>query len=115
MVRRAPPDLRSPTEEGVIRLHPDARIELRAAWLWYGEVSAKLAARFQAEIDAAIAAIAQGPERWPRGKWDTRRFIFRRFKFVIVYRIRGEDILVYAAAHGRRRPEFWASRLDDIF
>lgn len=99
----------------MIRLHPDARVELRAAWLWYGEVSERLAADFQAEIDAAMVAIAEGPERWPRGKFDTRRYIVRRFKFVIVYRISGDDILVYAAAHGRRRPEFWAARLDGSF
>jgi toxin ParE1/3/4 len=99
----------------VIRVHPDARIELRAAWLWYGEVSDKLAAGFQDEIDAAMAAIAEGPERWPRDKFDTRRYVVRRFKFVLVYRVLGDDILIYAAAHGRRRPEFWVARLDDAF
>lgn len=99
----------------MIRLHPGARVELRAAWLWYGSVSDKLAASFQAEIDAGIAAITEGPDRWPRGKFDTRRYIVRRFKFVLVYRVCEDDILVYAAAHGRRRPEYWAARLDDAF
>ncbi len=99
----------------MIRVHPDARVELRAAWLWYGDVSDKLAADFQDEIDAAIAAITEGPDRWPRGKYDTRRYIVRRFKFVFVYRVSGDDILIYAASHGRRRPEYWAGRLDDAF
>lgn len=62
MEHRSPPDICRAAEEEVIRIHPDARIELRAAWLWYGDVSNKL-----------------------------------------------------AAAHGRRRPEFWAARLDDVF
>lgn len=99
----------------MIRVHPDARIELRAAWLTFGEVSERLATRFQSDIEAAFAAIEEGPLRWPRGTLGTRRYVVRRFHFVLVYRIHGEDILVFAASHGRRRPKYWANRLDHRF
>jgi hypothetical protein len=55
----------------VILIHPAARVELRAAWLVHGEVSERLAARFQGDIRSS------------------------------------------AAAHGRRRPQYRAARLDD--
>ena len=63
MEHRASPDIRHASKEEVIRLHPDARVELRAAWLWYAEVSDRIATRFQAEIDASVAAKAEGPDR----------------------------------------------------
>jgi hypothetical protein len=35
---------------------------------------------------------------------DARRYVFPRFPFSLVYRLRGDEVEVIAVAHGRRRP-----------
>jgi hypothetical protein len=39
-----------------------------------------------------------------------RRVVLRRFPFSIIYRVRGEEILVIALAHASRLPAYWAAR-----
>jgi hypothetical protein len=48
-----------------IEFHPDAEEELLGAQQWYRERSDVVAQAFALEIDAAIASIAEVPERWP--------------------------------------------------
>lgn len=40
---------------------------------------------FEGELGRAIQAIAEALERWPRATHGTRRFVMRRFPFVVVY------------------------------
>jgi len=76
-------------------LHPDAVEEAQAAWQWYLERS---------------QSAAEAPERWPLFVHGTRRFLFRRFPFQIVYRVANDRIEVVAIAHGRRKPGYWKTR-----
>jgi hypothetical protein len=39
-----------------------------------------------------------------------RRFLLPRFPFAVAYVIRGDDVLVLAIAHTRRRPGYWRGR-----
>ncbi len=91
-------------------LHPDAVEEAQAAWQWYLERSQSAADSFLAEIDHGIEAISKAPERWPLFVHGTRRYLFRRLPFQIVYRVANYRIEVVAIAHGRRRPGYWKTR-----
>jgi hypothetical protein len=42
--------------------------------------------------------------------YSTRRFLFRRFPFSLIYFIQETSILVVAVAHGRRKPGYWNNR-----
>ena len=99
----------------MIRLHPDANWELREAWLWYHEISEREATAFQSAVDEAFAAILEGPLRWPKGKHETRHYVIRVFRYVVVYRVAAQDILVFAISHGNRKPEYWKRRIKDSF
>ncbi len=90
--------------------HPDAVEEAAVARLWYSERSQSAADSFLAELDQGIKSIANTPERWPLFVHMTRRYLFRRFPFQIVYRATKDRIEVVAVAHGRRRPGYWRSR-----
>jgi plasmid stabilization system protein ParE len=85
--------------------------EAEAAARWYAERSSSAAVGFADEVDAAIAAIEQTPEAWPPYDHGTRHYLLRRYPFSVVYRIEETRILVVAVTHGRRRPGYWASRL----
>ena len=62
------------------------------------------------ELDGAIASIVEAPERWPALSNGRRRYVMRRFPFIVWYRIREADIPVLAIAHARRRPGYWLHR-----
>ncbi|MFY4728050.1 type II toxin-antitoxin system RelE/ParE family toxin [Nitrospira sp. BLG_2] len=93
-----------------IVIHSEAVEEARAARLWYAERSQSAADSFLAELDHGIEAISESPERWPLFVHGTRRYLFNRFPFQIVYRVANERIEIVAVAHGRRRPGYWRSR-----
>jgi plasmid stabilization system protein ParE len=90
--------------------HPDAVEEAQAARQWYAARSQSAADSFLAELDHGIEAICLAPERWPLFVHGTRRYLFHRFPFQLVYRVMNDRIEVVAVAHGRRRPGYWKSR-----
>jgi plasmid stabilization system protein ParE len=49
---------------------------------------------FVSELDAAIALIADAPERWPELPNGRRRYVMRRFPFILVFRIRYKGVRV---------------------
>ena len=93
-----------------VDLHPEATAEARAAFLWYAERNPSAANAFIAELDHAVREIRNSPERWPRHLHGTRKFLFRRFPYSVIYRITDAAIQVVAVAHQRRRPGYWKTR-----
>lgn len=94
-----------------LAFHPAAIAEAEAARNWYAERSKPAAVAFVAEVDRAVDLIARHPDRWALYKFGTRRLLLRRFPFSIVFRRRGETILVLAVEHQRRRPGYRRGRL----
>lgn len=90
--------------------HPDVVEEAHAARQWYLVSSQSAADSFLAELDRGVEAISLAPERWPLFVHGTRRYLFHRFPFQLVYRVVSNRIEVVAIAHGRRRPGYWRSR-----
>jgi plasmid stabilization system protein ParE len=94
-----------------VDIHPEAIAEAQAANRWYRERSASAAEAYLAELDWAVAAIAENPEMWPRYVQGTRRYILHRFPFYVVYRENAGRIEIIAVAHGRRKPGYWKDRI----
>ncbi|MBN1395433.1 MAG: type II toxin-antitoxin system RelE/ParE family toxin [Pirellulales bacterium] len=61
---------------------------------------------FLAELDAGIESIRSTPELYPSYIHGTRRYLMRRFPYLIVHRVVSTTIQVIAVAHGRRRPGY---------
>ena len=89
---------------------PAAITEARAAYSWYFARSPSSAANFLNELDDAVDAVVATPGRWPSHIEETRRYVFRRFPFYLVYRESAEAVQILAVAHGRRRPAYWHPR-----
>jgi len=94
----------------ILEFHPDAVDEARVAREWYADRSESASFGFVAELDRVVAAIAEAPSRCSTYLHGTRRCLFRRYPFFVVYRVQGEIIQVIAVAHGRRRPGYWRER-----
>ena len=87
--------------------HPAAVEEAQAVRQWYAARSQSAADSFLAELDRGIEAVSLAPERWPLFVHGTRRYLFHRFPFQLVYRVVNDVVHVVALAHGRRRPGYW--------
>jgi plasmid stabilization system protein ParE len=94
-----------------IRFHPAAAQESVSAYDWYAARDPNVAEAFRDELQHAVEAVAQSPHTWPRHAQQTRRYVFPRFPFSLVYRVRDGEAEVIALAHAKRRPGYWQSRL----
>jgi toxin ParE1/3/4 len=94
-----------------VDFHPEARLEADAAFEHYRERSPRAAEAFYLELEKALTAIQASPDSWADYLRGTRRYLLKRFPFVIVYRVTEHRIEIVAVAHGHRRPGYWADRL----
>jgi plasmid stabilization system protein ParE len=77
--------------------------EGEAAFRWYEARNSDAALAFELQLDRAVRAIEEAPERFPRIQGETRRALVIGFPFSMVFRVRGDEIRVLAIAHTRRR------------
>src|SRR5262245_42616536 len=90
--------------------HIEAEAEVVQALEWYAERSALAARAFVHELSHVVRLAVRSPETWPRAFGNTRRIVFPRFPFDLVFRLRGEALEIVALAHQRRQPSYWADR-----
>ncbi len=94
----------------LVRFHSEAEQELAEHEAWYRQRSEVAAQGFLLELDHAIAAVAEAPERWPIGRHGDRRYVFPRYPFTLLYRVHGDHVFITAVAHQSRRPGYWHHR-----
>jgi plasmid stabilization system protein ParE len=71
-----------------VELDEEASAEYDAAFDWYLARSPVAALEFDVEFDRALVEIAQAPQRWVGGPHAARRFLLRKFPFLLIYRER---------------------------
>jgi toxin ParE1/3/4 len=90
--------------------HPEAAREIEEARDWYGEQSPSAEQGFLADLDHAVEQVIVAPLRWPRHKARTRRYVFRRYPYSLIYRAADDVVRVLAVAHDKRHPHYWFPR-----
>ncbi len=85
-------------------VRPDAEADIAAGYDWYEQQREGLGQEFLEEISDAVAAIESEPLRFPVTFRGLRRALVRRFPYGIFFVIRGDTIIVVAAAHLARDP-----------
>jgi toxin ParE1/3/4 len=97
---------------GEPRWHAEAALEAEETRDWYAQRSPFAARGFLLELTDALQAVVEAPDRWPRGRHNTRRYVFpRKYPFTLVYRLAADGLVeVVAVAHQKRHPEYWAHR-----
>ena len=96
--------------------HPEALFEYAEATNYYlHEASTRVADRFVAGVESAVAALVAAPTRWRVVEEpEIRRYVFSRFPFVIYYRWEPqyERVTIYAVMHCSREPGYWHHRVE---
>ncbi len=96
----------------LVEIHEKAAAEYDAAFDWYLQRSSDAASEFDKEVNQALANIIQAPRRWAIGANSTRRFLLRKFPYIVIYREGSSgSIQVIALAHTSRKPGYWRQRL----
>lgn len=99
----------------LLRLHPEAAIEITATAEWYDGESVGLGVVFLEELDRAFYNISEMPFTWPlwpdiEEQLGVRRFLLDRFPFGVAYQVQADEIQIVAVAHLKRRHGYWSSR-----
>lgn len=97
-------------------LHPQAEQELEEALSWLDDIGTALSMEFAVLVEDTLALLAArpgigAPVRYPPEAAGLRRHPIRKFNYLIIYEPIPGGIFVYAFAHQRRKPGYWASRL----
>jgi toxin ParE2 len=94
----------------LIILEP-AQSELAATQAWYEKRKIGLYDRLFAEFLVVLDNITRRPESWDPLLGGFRRCRMNKFPYGIVHSARGNDIIVVAVAHHKRRLGYWRHRL----
>jgi toxin ParE1/3/4 len=94
----------------IIEFHPSAMEEAEAAKVWYAKRSLMASRSFVSELIHAVNQVEESPEMWPLYEAGTRRYVFLRFPFSLIYRTFEKKIQIIAVAHSKRKPGYWKKR-----
>ena len=93
-----------------LRFAEAARRELNEAAIWLELQESGLGERFLREVAQARRMILEFPHAWHPMGASLRRCHLKRFRYGLIYRIKGDAIEIVAVAHDRQKPEYWRDR-----
>lgn len=93
-----------------VAFHEAAALELSEAGAFYERECPGLGAALLAEVEAALAALAQFPEGSPVLRGRIRRKVLLRFPYSLIYSLHPGQVRILAVAHDKRRPFYWHGR-----
>jgi len=92
-------------------IHSKAQAELEEAIGYYESQKRALGLDFQSEVERTVARVQQAPQIGsPYKATELRRYLVRRFPYIIFYAELEESIWIVAIAHTKRRPDYWKRR-----
>ncbi len=94
-----------------LQFFEEADQEVEEHRAWYRERSESAEAGFLRELDHALEQVIEAPHQWPRFHTGTRRYIFPKYPFSLIYFVENDAINVVAVAHDNRKPGYWRKRL----
>lgn len=98
------------------RILRGARDDLAGGQRRYNSKEHGLGGRFRRAVDAAVARILETPNAaplWPNvdPELGVQRYLVKRWPYSVAYMVRGEQLIIVAIAHHRRRPAYWLDRV----
>ncbi|WP_010419538.1 type II toxin-antitoxin system RelE/ParE family toxin [Anaerophaga thermohalophila] len=93
-----------------IEISDEAEIDFDKSYEYYFEESPKVANAFFKRINISLEDIKQNPFTFPIAHKEVRKYLVRKFPFVIYYQIDNSTIKVVAIFHTSRNPEIWNER-----
>ncbi|MBN1102701.1 MAG: type II toxin-antitoxin system RelE/ParE family toxin [Deltaproteobacteria bacterium] len=101
-----------PRETAGLKLdyHPEASEELIEAARFYEGKGTGLGEKFLDAVQASLAMLQRNPTLGWADESGRRRWLVRRFPYLIVSRLADANLYILAVAHTSRMPRYWTSR-----
>lgn len=98
--------------------HPAARHELRGAIERDEEELPGRGLRLEEQVARVLLRIRRLPLSAPiwsglDSAYEVRRAKVRRHPYLVVYMVRPDQLIILAVAHTKKKPGYWANRIDD--
>lgn len=94
-----------------IELSDEAEVDFDKSYEFYFEDSPKVADTFFKQMNIGFENIKQNPKSFPIAHKSVRKYVVKKFPFVIYYRIVDTIIQIVAIFHTSRNPEIWNERI----
>ena len=92
-------------------LIPPADKELEEAIDYYNDQLPGLGGQFYNAFLSAIDYISIAPEAWRKVGDNTRRISLKRFPYLVLYVLDGNNILITCIAHQHRNPTYYSNKI----
>jgi toxin ParE1/3/4 len=93
-----------------VRFLAEADVEFRESARYYEAKAPGLGIAFIAEVHRVAAVVASQPSIGSPVDDELRKFILRRFPYSVIYAVEGDEVVITAVAHHKRRPFYWGRR-----
>lgn len=93
-----------------VRFLPEADAEFRESVRYYEDKAQGLGFAFITEVHRVVAIVASQPGIGSPVDNELRKFVLRRFPYNLIYAVEGDEIVITAVAHHKRRPFYWSTR-----
>jgi len=97
-----------------LRISASARRELKAAKDFYERQRHGLGDAFLLEAQRAAALLIENPLIGTRVRDNRRVLVLKRFPYRLVYSLDDLGVIIIAAAHQKRRPDYWRGRVEEL-
>ena len=94
-----------------IILIPPSDKELEEAIDYYNDQMFGLGEQFYNAFLSSVAYISIAPDVWRKVGKNTRRINIKRFPYLILYVLDGNNILITCIAHQHRNPTYYTNRI----
>ena len=101
------------------RFHQEALVEYEDAIEYYERAEEGLGETFIRDVEEVLALTLEFPHMGSPvlntpPELDVRRRLVQRFSVEVDYVVTGDELIVIAVFHTRRRPGYWRDRLDRL-
>ncbi len=87
-----------------------AQKELQDAIHYYDEITPRLGDEILHELEEAKHLILSFPLAWAKIKNNQRKYILKRFPYILIYKVYVDRIVIATFAHQHRLPEQYMNR-----
>jgi toxin ParE1/3/4 len=91
-------------------IRPRARLQIAEATDWYDNQSPGRGDDFLRSLQDTIESICRNPYQYQVLRGELRRALLRRFPYLIIYAVSGDEVTVLRCVHTHRDPRRWLSR-----
>lgn len=100
-------------EQYNIELSDEAEEDFDKSYEYYADKSEKVADNFYKQVDSSLNKISKNPLAYQEEHKSVRKYVMKKFPYIIYYQIKQVVVKVIAIFHSSRNPEIWKERAEN--